>query len=157
MFHYKSVVNYYFRQTIDKNDYTVVGLCLLTFVRLNKWLQFMSMVVPLISVVMSNIQSILEKVIAVNNKAPLANIADALGLPVQSLNLKLTSLPEDLRNTAITGEKIGTVAQSKLYNFTRKRVQQTPLYYVDKTLELYFYALELHKKEIERNRKRRGY
>jgi hypothetical protein len=110
---------------------------------------------------MSNIQSILEeiskKVISVENKAPLANIADALGLPVQSLNLKLTSLPEDLRNTAITGEKIGTVAQSKLYNFTRKRVQQTPLYYVDKTLELYFYALELHKKEIERNRKRRGY
>jgi hypothetical protein len=106
---------------------------------------------------MSDIQSILEKVIAVNNKAPLANIADALGLPVQSLNLKLNSLPEDLRNTAITGEKIGTVAQSKLYNFNRKRVQQTPLYYVDKTLELYFYALELHKKEIERNRKRRGY
>jgi hypothetical protein len=110
---------------------------------------------------MPDIQSIIEeiskKVISVENKAPLANIADALGLPVQSLNLKLTSLPEDLRNTAITGEKIGTVAQSKLYNFTRKRVQQTPLYYVDKTLELYFYALELHKKEIERNRKRRGY
>jgi hypothetical protein len=110
---------------------------------------------------MPDIQSIIEeiskKVISVENKAPLANIADALGLPVQSLNLKLNSLPEDLRNTAITGEKIGTVAQSKLYNFNRKRVQQTPLYYVKETLELYFYALELHKKEIERNRKRRGY
>lgn len=106
---------------------------------------------------MSDIQEISEKVIAVNNTAPLANIADALGLPVQSVNLKLNSLPEDLRKTVATGEKIGTVAKSKLYNFNRKRVQQTPLYYVKETLELYFYALELHKKEIERNRKRRGY
>lgn len=103
------------------------------------------------------INRFLSFIVCYRGLTPLANIAKVLGIQVQSLNLRLNDLPSDVRDLALSTERIETVEQARALGYVGKNVWQTKLYRPYETLVLYFYAVQRYQEKINANRKRRGY
>ena len=107
--------------------------------------------------VLIKINRLVNQVVCYECLTPLANIAKVLGIPSQTLNLRLNDFNSVEREICQTNERIETVEQAKALNYFGKNVWQTKLYRPYETLVLYFYSVQRYQEKINANRKRRGY
>ena len=103
------------------------------------------------------INRFLSLIVCYRGLTPLANIAKVLGIPSQTLNLRLNDFNRLDRKIFITDQRIETAEQARLLGYVGKNVWQTKLYRPYETLVMYFYAVQCYQDNIAANRKRRGY